>query len=178
MNGGINDRATFSLSQGSSLAGASRLIAGYARDIRSGRDLPATWMLGVGVVDGDATAVAGLALGRNLQVAVHAGWIVADTKVELRRDALLAKTELTLGLTLPQGTKLYAQALGETDLTDSARKLGLPLAAGGPPVPTTLRLGLNAAIPLRDGLHLDMGLSQGVLSSLTSRARIGIWLAF
>ncbi|WP_407492034.1 hypothetical protein [Pseudooceanicola sp. MF1-13] len=184
---GVTDRTTLILRQGTSFDGKVNLLAAISRDIWPGRRVKLAWSLGAGLHENDPAAMAGLSVGRSFQIAGRAAWLATEFQALATRKVIVGTTEVTVGVTTARGIKFYGQLSSRHFLHDPA-PVTVVIPPGpffGPPPVTTItwfppevRLGLNASIPVREGLAIDLGISQGVQQGGTRRVKLGITAEF
>lgn len=167
---GLTDRATLIVDQGASPEGAFQLSARYSRRLWPEADWASSWSLGVIWRDQEPGVVGGLAVGRGLELAGKDGWITADVSALATAHRAQVTADLTFGLTLDNGVKLYGQMLGKSAVYSPV--------TGVADIPPEVRIGVNAAVPLRDGLLLDLGASHGLHPGGSGKVKLGLWMTF
>ena len=166
---GLSDRATLIVDQGASPDGAFKLSARYARTLWPEADWASSWSLGAVWRDEDVGVIGGLAVGRGLEIAGRNAWVSGEFSTQATAHRVLGNADLTLGVTLDNGVKLYGQMLAEAEM-----QIAPPVITSNRP---EVRLGLNAAIPLREGLLIDIGASHGIPQG-GSKLKLGLWVSF
>ncbi|MCA0919059.1 hypothetical protein [Pseudooceanicola nanhaiensis] len=162
---GFSETGTLVLDIGQSVNGDPKAIAALRYVLLPERnDRHLAWDVGLGRIGEAATVRVGAAYGKGFAWARGRGWFNLDvagystpgfTGAHLQMD-------VTFGLSFGDGPKVYAQILSGKPHGDS----GLAW------------LGASAAIPLRPGLRLDLGLFHEVVSGDEYRLKLGVWKEF
>jgi len=184
---GVTDRTTLTLRQGTGFDGRVNLLVSVSRDVWPGRKVKLAWWLGAGLRNNDPAAMIGLSIGRSFQIGRQAAWLATEFQALATPKVIIGTTEVTLGLTTARGVKFYGQLSSRHFLHDPA-PINVVIPPGpffGPPPVTTItwfppevRLGLNTSIPVRKGLSVDFGVSQGIQQGGTRRVKLGITAQF
>lgn len=162
---GVSDKLTFAFDLSHSLSGYERAMAFLIRDLPFGPDgFSTTWSLGVGIVGGEPAGRVGAAIGHGITRGDWSIWFSGEGAVEALRNGggIAAKFDATIGAAAPQGIKYYLQAFSGYS------------GRNGP----ELRIGGAAALPLKDGLYLDVGASRELVADRRTRFKLGIWREF
>lgn len=161
---GLTPRLTLGLDLGRGVTGQNKTVVFARVPIKGeGRDRLA-FELGAGTIAGQQTLRPGLSYGRGLDTALGPGWLAVDSfaEVALISGEVDYKTDITLGVTRPGGTRWMIQA-------QMGRAYGEP---------AFLRLVPSAVIPLGQGWHMELGVSKALTGAREHGVKFGLWYEF
>lgn len=123
-----------------------------------------TMEFGGGVQAGLPVVQSGLSYGQGLRTGWGPGWLAVDASmtVNLGTGAQTAKLDATLGLSPSDNWKAIVQLQGHVG-ADGTRNL---------------RLAPSVVYRLRPGLHIEAGVSKGLLGDSGKRIKLGFWMDF
>lgn len=181
---GMLPRLTLGLDAGRSVSGQTKAVI-FARTPfgRAMGGLVAA-ELGWGEIAGRPVMRPGLSWGRSVSRDAWEGWLAVDMlmEVDMETRQIDVKADITLGLT-PQrdegaSSDWTVMIQLQTGLVGVQDSLHLLQTDGIVPDPSFLRIVPSVTYQLRDGLHLEMGLYQGLNGSSEQGVKLGLWSRF
>ena len=123
-----------------------------------------SYELGVGMVRGEAALRTGYSIGQGIEFGEATGWIALDTRAILFEDATggMLEADLTVGGNVHNGDKWMVQ---------------LQMAAPSDHDPYA-KLAPSYAFKMKDGRHLLLGATAGIVGFDTVKITLGLWQSF
>lgn len=172
---GMTARTMLVVSGSKSRGGELRLIASAVRSLWSGYGWQTATQLGAGIHDGEAAVLTGISAGRGVTIMGHQGWLVGDLQATGTRGAIEARIGGTLGVTLPNGLKIYSDAVVTGDFNHAVGLNGMSRYTSDV---TELRGALSAAIPIGQNIWVNVGVSHDFTGDGSTRLNLGLWHEF